>query len=140
MEPLAIDLEELSNALEDHSITWYLDLRDGKVIPLVDDPEINKMTGVHRAEKQPEIFLRITPRPSHEGYAIMEDFTEGLPDGRAKHALLRALGQPKPFRRFKDALYNFPSEQEAWYKFHAARLQEAAIGFLKVNSIAWTKK
>lgn len=143
MELLKIDLEWLANALEDHSNLWYLDLRSGEVIPENFDAgfsEDDEEDEVKDMEEHPEIFLHITPLPSHEGYAIMEEYTDGLPEGRAKNSLARAISQPKPFRRFKDALFDFPEERESWFKFYNARLQAAAIEFLRVNSIPWTKK
>jgi len=140
VEPLKIDLGWLANALEDHSNTWYLDLRSGEVILDNPDADFDDETGGMEMNEHPEIFLHIDPLPSHEGYALMEEYTDGLPEGRAKSALTRALSQLKPFRRFKDALFDLPEERESWFKFYHARLGAAAIEFLKVNSVPWTKK
>ena len=119
---------------------WFLDLRSGEFIPWSHDPGLNEDSGFEDPEGKPEIFLQIESRPSREGYALMNDFAEDLPEGEARRALIRALGLPKPFRSFKDTLFDFPDEREAWFKFRTARLNEAAIEFLEENSVPWTKK
>ena len=135
MDPIPIDLMELGEALEDHTVTWYLDLRKGDVIPLSDDPECNE----EGLESNTEVFLPIPPRASREGFAMMENFVEAMPEGEASRSLARALRLPRPFRSFKDTLFDFPEERDSWFKFRSARLREAAIEFLAANEVPWTE-
>jgi hypothetical protein len=54
----------------------------------------------------------IEPIESNESFKIMEDFTSGLPDDIINNKLSTALSKRKPFRHFKDELYDFPEVQK----------------------------
>ena len=49
-------------------------------------------------------YLWIESIESEESFRIMEDFVASVSDAKAAARLADALGRPKPFRRFKDAL------------------------------------
>lgn len=69
-------------------------------------------------------FIRIEQISSDEAFRFMEDFTNGLRNSRAVQELTRALRGGKPFRRFKDALSDFPKEREQWFKYDEKRRRE----------------
>jgi len=70
---------------------------------------------------------------------VMEDYVDGLPESEARRALARALRLPKPFRAFKDTLFDFPGEREAWFAFQTQHQREAAIRFLEENEVPWVE-
>ncbi|MFD2274077.1 UPF0158 family protein [Undibacterium arcticum] len=65
-------------------------------------------------------YLWIEPIDSHESYRIMEDFIATVDAPNASARLAHAIEGAKPFRRFRDALYDFPSLREAWFAFENA--------------------
>lgn len=141
MNPIPIDLELLGNALNDGGGSadhqWYLDLRNGELLIVSEYSDVPDE--YEEAQKQPEVFLFVEPRSSREGFQVMEDYVEGLPEGEARRALERALRKPKPFRCFKDTLFDFPGEREAWFEFQNQRLREAAIEFLEARKVSWVE-
>jgi hypothetical protein len=141
MEPIPVDLEILGNALDDGGglaeHRWYLDLRNGELLVVSEFGDLPDEYG--EIEKQPEVFLLIEPRSSREGFRVMEDYVGELPEGEVRRALTRALRLPKPFRSFKDTLFDFPEEREAWFAFQKRRQREAAIEFLKAHEVPWAE-
>jgi len=142
---IKIDTESLIMALEDHnySFDYYLDLKNGKVVMLtrdmfdeeLDDPV--DLDGYNRelVENNPDRFIYIEPIESHESFGIMENFTLTLADDIIKRKLSIALSKPKPFRNFKDELYNYPEVQKDWYKFYEDEMTKIAYMWLESNNI-----
>lgn len=129
----AVDLNDLANALDDHSDygAWFLDAETGEIwfwphdssdAP-DDDPEL-------RADAR-----AIDALPSAVGYGDMEDFIEGVTDRRVADLLSRAITGRGAFRRFKDTLFEFPELRQAWFSFRDARMQRRAIEFLVDESL-----
>lgn len=74
---LNIDLDELCEAMEDHSYEheYYLDLETGEILFIseyTDDEETGKLKD--KIEEEFEHYERIPKVESHEGYEDMEDF------------------------------------------------------------------
>jgi hypothetical protein len=80
-------------------------------------------------------YVAIPETPSHEAFQDMEDFVATLPHTHAAAALIQALRGGKPFRRFKDTLYDYPAEQEGWYKFQNQRLRERITNWAQDEGI-----
>jgi len=122
-----VDLEDLAEALEDHSYdhSWWLDPQTGEVVLWSDYLEA-------QGEPDPEsrALRPIGPVPSHEGYADMQDFIERVRNPHARNALDRAIAGRGAFRRFKDTLLDFPDLREAWFRFHDVRVELRAIRWL----------
>jgi hypothetical protein len=141
MDPIPVNLEELGNALDDGGglaeHRWYLDLRNGNILLVSEFGDFPEE--YDDVQEQPEVFLYIEPRSSREGFQTMEDYVDGLPEGEARRALDRALRLPKPFRSFKDTLFDFPAERETWFSFQNQRQREAAIRFLEENQVPWVE-
>ena len=76
-------------------------------------------TGI--AGYDPTRFARIEPIPSDEAFRFMEAFIGTVNDARARQALERALRGGHPFRRFKDALSDFPEQRKRWHDFQDRR-------------------
>lgn len=86
----------------------------------------------------------IDPWPSRERFEVMVNFTESLPDSALKERLFRALGQRKPFRGFKDALFDDETVRQRWFDFEreaaareaGRRLAATGIDFEWVTVVA----
>jgi len=130
LEPSAIDLASLCEALEDHSdfVQWFFDPQTGETVLWSDD-----MDDVPEPEVPPLIFVE--PVPSHEGYNDMQDFVETVRDPRIRDRLARSLEGRGAFRRFKDTLFEFPETRQAWFRFHDSRMRRRAIEWLRDEGV-----
>ncbi|MCC6243424.1 MAG: hypothetical protein IT353_11320 [Gemmatimonadaceae bacterium] len=79
--------------------------------------------------------MRVEPIDSATAFTIMEDFVMLLPESVAKTSLARALERNRPFRRFKDALYDHGPLRDQWHRFHEDRMLEIARAWLVENGI-----
>lgn len=123
----AVDLDDLVQALEDHSYdhSWWLDPESGEVVLWNDYVE-------DQGDPDPESrgLIPIEPISSGAGYGDMQDFIAHVRDPRARGPLERAIEGRGAFRRFKDTLFDFPELREAWFTFHDARMQRRALEWL----------
>ncbi len=143
MARIRIDAEELVMALDDHDVlaTWHLDRESGELLRISDallDDDDQELGA--RIEAEPARYLFIEPLPSAFGYRLMSDFTETVEESAARAALERALDGRRPFRAFKDALFDFPPLRESWFRFHHARVLEEARLLLEAEGVdfEWT--
>lgn len=121
----SVDLAELCSALEDHSpgVSWWLDPHTGELQFERDDGEIGDALDAGG-------MVFVDPLGSGEGYRDMADFVASVGDRRARERLSRALEGRGAFRRFKDALLDFPELRQAWFDFHDARMARRAVAWL----------
>jgi hypothetical protein len=77
----------------------------------------------------------IYPLASYESFQIMEDFVDSLGDTKEASRLKNALDQPKPFRRFKDTLLDYPELREAWFEFEHKELARLAEEWCEENGV-----
>lgn len=122
-----IDLQDLAQALEDHSYdnSWWLDPQTGEIVLW---GEWNREQGEPDPEER---GLRpIDPVPSDEAYEDMEDFIERVRNPQVRNELERAIAGRGAFRRFKDTLYDYPDLREAWFRFHDVLVERRAIQWL----------
>lgn len=86
-------------------------------------------------------FRAIRPMDSRESFQVMDDFVDTLPAGTQRSKLREALAGPRPFRRFKDAIYDFPDLRDSWNRFeelrHREYLTEMIAGFGIDAEIDW---
>lgn len=121
-----VDVEGLMLARDDHGgdHVWFLDLRSGEVLPSespLDESELDWRDGV---------TIAIDPAPSAEAYADMEEFTARVRDPRPRRALEQALAGRGAFRRFKDALLDFPELRDLWFRYADVRRRRRALEWL----------
>ncbi len=139
---LNINLEDFAFAL-----TWrselggsahYLDTETGEVLFVGD--------GVDEDMIPPDLGHNLRYRPidtlePSEAFRVMADFVESL-DGNAAMAepLAAALGRPKPFRRFKDALQGDSAVRDAWFNFEREAHRVLGTAWCAEHGIdvAWT--
>jgi hypothetical protein len=128
LDPEQVDLADLALALEDHSPehSWWFDPATGEVDPTFAQPFQDEQSDA--AEGPDRIPLE--PLPSAVGYGDMEDFVAHVRDPRARDLLERAIAGRGAFRRFKDALLDYPELRRAWFAFHDARGERRAIEWL----------
>ncbi|MCW2134422.1 UPF0158 family protein [Arthrobacter sp. VKM Ac-2550] len=122
-----IDMDMLTTAMENASydMRWWLDRDTGELEmsgDMVDE-------GLSPEELEERDFV-VVEADSHRSYRDMEDFIATLEDERVRAALFRAIERNRPFRHFKDALYDYPKVQEDWYAFHEKRMRHHAITWL----------
>jgi Uncharacterised protein family (UPF0158) len=127
LEPDQVDLADLALALEDHSDehTWSVDAQTGRVEPRF----VHTLTG-GEANGQGAALVPVEPLPVEVGYGDMEDFVGYVRDARARDLLERAIVGRGAFRRFKDALREYPELRRAWFSFHDARSERRAMEWL----------
>ena len=75
-------------------------------------------------------YVPVPPVDSHEAYEGMADFIATVTNRRIQEQLAEAIAGRHPFRRFKDALLNFPQERERWFAFNDERQRERALDWL----------
>ena len=143
MARIRIDAEELVMALDDHDalVTWHLDRESGELLRISEalfgdeDQELGM-----RIDAEPARYLFIEALPSAFGYRLMSEFTGTVEDSTARAALERALNGRRPFRAFKDTLFEFPPVRDDWFRFHHERMLEEARLLLEAEGVdfEWT--
>jgi hypothetical protein len=150
MRDLAIDLEDLALAMDDHDpeASWYLDLQTGEVNrwsdyeddALDDDeirPEMRAFVAFMRDEPEadPARFEEIPTIESHRAYDRMAAFAARCEGQDARMLLVRALAERGPFRRFRSTLEDFPELQRRWRAEHSAYLEQEAREWLEMIGV-----
>jgi len=134
MPQLTINRDELIHALtfrfEMLEGGAYLDTETGNILFTGDGAD----EVPENMEEDPR-YLWIEPIASHESYRIMEDFIATVDDPGASARLVHAIEGTKPFRRFKDALHDFPSLRDAWFAFENAAHIRFAESWCEENGI-----
>jgi hypothetical protein len=80
-------------------------------------------------------FIGVPKAESYEGYDDMEAFIETVQDGRFQNRLWRAIHGRGAFRRFKDTLFEEPSERDRWFAFRDERLRQRVMRWLEAEEI-----
>ena len=75
-------------------------------------------------------FESIPRFESHESFGYMEDFIDTVRDPAVQQRLRRAIGERKPFRRFRDALAGDRRLERAWRTYEHRRQRETIIEWL----------
>ena len=65
----------------------------------------------------------------------MAAFIETVANARLRDRLSRAIQGRGAFRRFKDALLDYPQERERWFAFRDARQRERTLEWLASEGI-----
>ena len=80
-------------------------------------------------------YISMPQADSHEGYRDMRDFAATVKDERLQDQLWRAISGRGAFRRFKDVLADHFREQERWFAFKDARLEQRVLDWLASEGI-----
>jgi len=136
MTSLKIKLDDITQALTTRFDMveggFFLDTETGDILLStegLDDDDLPE-----DLEDNPRYRL-IDPIPSHESFQIMEDFVDNLGDTKEAGRLRDALNRRKPFRQFKDTLYDHTDLSDAWYAFEQQELARLAEKWCEANGI-----
>ena len=144
-KPIQIILDDLRNAIEDHCSFsyYYLDRETGEIIfqserhhpnDADDAPELdNQYPGEGTAGR----FIPVEPMESRRGHELMKLFIATLDDGGIQSVLSRAISKRKPFRNFKDVIYDYPDIREKWHVYYAKEIKNIAEEWLQYNHISY---
>lgn len=138
---IKLDADDLVMAMGDQSTVWMLDPVTGK--QCMDREEAELMWGSEATEAfaptDPEQVLPLPNFSSSDAYRLMQRFAQEHACPDASGPLLEALGMRKPFRRFKDALMDFPDDERRWFDFETEAIKQIAEDFYAEEgySVQW---
>lgn len=113
MNLLDLLIEEYLNSHD--SFPAYFDVITREIVWDADQ-EVTDEPGIDwDDEENEERYIEIPKLDSNEAYELMERFAD-VQTGSNQDALFKALNRPKPFRNFKDALYE-TDLWDQWNKF-----------------------
>ena len=135
---LRIDLEELILALEGwggDQIRHCLDTETGDIITLMEgDDEYDEWCEKLDADEINR-YRAIEKIAGHEGFRVMEQFAESLPESRTSRAVNAALSRNKPFRHFKDVVHGDLALRDEWFAFRDRAYAVLARDWLAAEGI-----
>lgn len=153
MRKLEINWTELSAAFQSGfpEMEHYLDLETGKVLLITQevkwylkeplDAELHgwqqqMLQDARRIEEgYGTRYISIPQQESREGYRDMERFIATVQDQHLQDQLWRAIQGRGAFRRFKDALLEYPDERERWFAFSERCVHERMLAWLESKGI-----
>ena len=115
----------------------YIDNDTGAIILLMGDELIGENIDEDMASDDLEEYLMnrnlttIEPIGSRQGYQILAEFVDTLPDGIIRIRLDDAIHGKGVFRRFKDRLYEYPEIQKQYYHLAELAHREIALRWLE---------
>ncbi len=123
---------------QDREGVFYLDRESGEVKfyydGLFDGEEVDEDFDIDEVMDMPQ-YQRILGIFSSDAYQVMEDFIETVSSERHQQILTKAISGRKPFRSFKDALFELGDTREQWFKFEEAAYEQIAKHWLKEHDI-----
>jgi hypothetical protein len=141
--PIPISMDELISAVEDHCAytRYYLDRETGEIVIQSEHDNSDEETGnpdlafPYPAVDDNDRFVSIEPMEARRGYDLMDRFTASLPESVEKSALRHALAKRKPFRNFKNILYDHPAIWKKWLETNDAEIRILAEEWLRHTGI-----
>lgn len=109
------DFEEIEEDIE------YIEFDEEPDLPewMFDEMDIALELLLNREER----YIRIPERKSSIAYQAMADFIETVENSMLRDELRRALNGKGAFRKFKDALLDYPKERKRWYGHNAKAIK-----------------
>lgn len=131
LNELQVDLDQLADLIDGgpDSAGGRLDLTTGDVWPEIafddssDDDDDDE-------DDDPDRWLYVWPTGSRRAYNDMVDFTATRESRTLAARLERALEGRGAFRRFKDVLFDWPEDRDAWFVFSEDRRRGRAREWL----------
>ena len=114
-------------------LAWYLLWYDGEVGPELPETEERLMS--QQVDAYLERFLAVPQADSRKAYQDMADFADTVADLHLRQLLEMALNGRGAFHRFKDVLYNYPREREAWFAFSDQCWRERIDAWLQLMGV-----
>jgi hypothetical protein len=150
MKKLKVDAEDIAMIMDRQDrfeSSYYLDTETGEAVAIPDevmtavedeeyakdlpDWELELLPQANEIYKGSKRYEEIPAREGREGYHDMEYFVRNLKDSRLRAKLESAIHGRGAFRRFKDALREYPEVEKEWFKFKAARDKEEVKDWLE---------
>jgi hypothetical protein len=137
MAKIQIDIESLIMAMENHlgELEWYLNTESGEIVPNTPFGDLKDEEYADEIETGSDRLIEVKTVPSEDGYRIMEDFIATLDNQHIRNVLTNAISQRRPFRRFKDAIFEFPEVRNRWFAFCRDAMMEYGREWLDSLSI-----
>lgn len=148
-----VDVLEIASAMENQSNEiesfYFLDIETGNVeyydseiyhifkancsseIETLPEWQQEALSAVKKVENAPEQFKPIPKIESSDVFKFMEEFTFEVQNKNLTALLQSALGQNRPFRRFKDILSDNPDVENEWYLFKNKKLAREVQYFIE---------
>jgi len=132
---LNIDFEDLVDVYEDSNAThlYFIDTKNNEIIfvnEAIDDDASEKLE-----ELEDERYFYIPPRLPQDEFYIMEMFVYTIEDFDLAEKFHGVLEGKKPFRNFKDLLYDYPELRERWFEYKHNTIKNETINWLCENDI-----
>jgi hypothetical protein len=119
--------EESDEEFDLESSLEQLDLPDWQKDALREAGEVEEGYG--------DRYISIPQVDSAEAYGDMEEFISTVTNERLQARLWQAIDGKRPFRRFKDALAEYPTERERWFRFEDVRTRQRVLEWLEDEGI-----
>jgi hypothetical protein len=133
---LTIDFEELVDAFEESDVMhhFFIDTQKNEIIYIneaVDDDYKKRLE-----EMEDDRYLMIPARLPQDNFMIMETFVyEKIHDTKIAEKFNQTLERKKPFRNFKDLLFDYPNLLKQWFTYHREHLKNETINWLFNSNI-----
>ena len=133
---LTIDFEELVDAFEESDVMhhFFIDTQKNEIIYVneaVDDDYEKQLD-----EMDDDRYLMVPARLPRDNFLIMELFVyEKIEDTAVTEKFDRILEGKKPFRAFKDLLFDYPDLRAQWFAYKDCHLRNETINWLYNNNI-----
>lgn len=131
------DLDELYDPKSDYPANLLKAIEECDV---ADWEKAQLIEALNVAEGYNTRYLMVPQIPSYEGYADMEAFIDTVRNRRLQQRLERSIRGRGAFRRFKNVLLSYPSQEQAWFKFKEAQMEERVIAWLESKGVDLTSK
>ena len=130
-------MDELVEAYLDNNFEhpYFLDLQTGQVIPDLDETYTGEPGIDWDDEENEERYEPIPKITSDEAYGLMVKFARQM-DSNLADKLFNALDRPKPFRRFRDMLFELDLRDE-WNSFERKMAEEEINSWIEQDQIPY---
>ncbi|MFH1101882.1 MAG: UPF0158 family protein [Methanobacteriota archaeon] len=133
---LNIDFQELVDAIEESDVMqhYFIDTQNNELIYIneaIDDDYEKRLD-----EMEDDRYLMVPARLPQDNFLIMELFVyEKIQDTKIAEKFHQVLERKKPFRNFKDLLFDYPDLREQWFTYHREHLKNETINWLFNSNI-----
>lgn len=148
-----VNLEEVIEALEikTRESNYFYYKKTGEIFYITDDE-------LREAEDEPNIdnfpewqqdnirtavdilstsdYIKLPNEQDIDDYRIMKDFCNSIEDEKQNNVLCDAISGSRPFRRFKEKIYQFDLADD-WYDYQDKIYKEIAIEWCRENNIEY---
>ena len=116
MRKLRVAARDLMFALRNRvpGTSHYLDTETGEVVPVF---SFNRDKVLAEVKSEPDRFFRLAPESSRRGWEIMQAYIATVSRDGLRAELEEAVKGEHAFRRFREVLKVYPSEQTRWHRF-----------------------